>query len=294
MTKNTVHGFMPFSGGFVKKRLSSDEIKSIELNILLELDRICAEHDLTYLLAYGTCLGALRHEGFIPWDDDIDVFMPRDDYEKLYDLFQDGIESPYRLLTHRDESSIYQFFKLVDPATESYETFVGKNHPIGLWVDIFPLEQVDPSSKKELDALMRKHERIGLKRSFAVADSSVGSTPAIKLVKKIACPIARALFDVSHLNRLLEKDAIDMPAITGVDASTSREEGYVCDLLGDANIIEASLLFPPRRAPFEGRMLPIPNRAEEYLALNYGDWKVLPPESERHVHFPEAYAIDGK
>ena len=85
-----------------------------------------------------------------------------------------------------------------------------------------------------------------------------------------------------------------MPAITGVDASTSREEGYVCDLLGDANIIEASLLFPPRRAPFEGRMLPIPNRAEEYLALNYGDWKALPPESERHVHFPEAYAIDGK
>lgn len=283
---------MPFPGGFVKKRLSSDEIKSTELNILLELDRICAEHGLTYLLAYGTCLGAARHKGFIPWDDDIDVFMPRADYEKLYALFKNGLESPYKLLTHRDGSSVYQFFKLVDPATESYETFVGKSRPIGLWVDIFPLERIEPKGRAAFDGILRKHKRIGWKRSFALADSSVASTPAIKLVKKIVCPIARALFDVEKLNRQLEENAVSLPSATGADPAAPYETGYFCDLLGDANVFEASLLFPARKASFEGHMLPIPNRTEEYLSLNYGDWKALPPEDERHLHFPEAYAID--
>ena len=65
------------------RRLSPDEIKQIELNVLVELDRVCREQGLRYYLAFGTLLGALRHGGFIPWDDDIDVYMPRRDYEKL-------------------------------------------------------------------------------------------------------------------------------------------------------------------------------------------------------------------
>lgn len=276
----------------MKRRLSSAEIKKIELDILLELDRICTENGLTYLLAYGTCLGAVRHGGFIPWDDDIDVFMPRDDYEKLYNLFREGMETPYKLVSYRDESSIYQFFKLVDPATESYETFVGKSHPIGLWVDIFPLERVNPSSEKQLRTLMKKHERIGLARSFAVADSSVASTSAIKLAKKIICPIARTLFNVTKLNRRLEENALALPKATEADMSAPTEEGYVCDLLGDAHVIDASILFPVRKAPFEGHELPIPGQAEAYLDINYGDWKALPPEEERHLHFPEAYAVE--
>ncbi|MDO4443473.1 MAG: LicD family protein [Slackia sp.] len=275
----------------MKRRLSADEIKSVELDILFEFDRICTEHGLTYLLAYGTCLGAIRHNGFIPWDDDIDVCMPRDDYEKLYALFERGIETPYKLVSHRDGSSIYQFLKLVDPATESYETFTGKAHPIGLWVDIFPLERVDPSSE-QFGRLMKKHERIGLKRSFAVADSSVASTPAIKAVKKIVCPIARALFDVADLNRKLEENALAVTRETGVDTSAPIEQGWVCDVIGGTRAIDASLLFPPRKASFEGRELPVPKKAEAYLEAMYGDWRALPPEDQRHLHFPEAYAIE--
>ena len=282
---------MPFPGGLVKRPLSADEIKEKELAILLELDRICTEHGLTYLLAYGTCLGAIRHGGFIPWDDDVDVFMPREDYEKLYTLFEQGIESPYRLVSHRDASSLYQFFKLVDPDTEAYETFVGKKHPIGLWVDIFPLERVDPSSQ-HFKPLLKKHARTGLKRSFAVADPSVASTAAIKLVKKIVCPIARALFDVSDRNKKLEADALALPSVTGVDASEPIEQGWVCDLLGDACVIDASLLFPVRKTLFEGHELPVARRAEDYLEITYGDWHALPPEDQRHLHFPEAYAIE--
>ena len=276
----------------MKRQLSADEIKQVELGILLELDRICAEHGLTYMLAYGTCLGALRHQGFIPWDDDIDVFMPRDDYERLYDLFAHGLESRYRLVSHRDGSSIYPIFKLVDPATESYETFVGKAHPMGLWVDIFPLERVGAGHEKQLASLVRKRNRIGLARSFAVADTSVASTEAIKLVKKIVCPFARALFKVDDLNRRLERCALDLPAATGALPSAPREEGRVCDFLDECDVYDASVFFPVQKTLFEGHELPIPNRAEEYLERAYGDWKTPPPEDKRLLHFPEAYAVE--
>ncbi len=281
------------SGGIVKRQLSADEIKSTELNILLEFDRICTEHNLDYVLAYGTCLGALRHQGFIPWDDDIDVCMPRDSYEKLFEIFQQGVDTPYQLVTHRDGSSIYQFFKLIDPNTESYETFVGKKHPIGLWIDIFPLDRCNPDAADAFDAIKRKNERIGLKRSFTVTDTSVASTPAIKLVKKIVCPFARALYDVADLNRKLEDLALELPQATGADTNAAIDEGAYCDFLGgDMHVMDASLLFPAARAMFEGHSLPVPARAKEYLTLAYGDWHALPPEDQRHLHFPEAYALE--
>ena len=129
------------------RKLSSDEIKRIELSIMKELDRICREHGLTYSLAYGTALGAVRHGGFIPWDDDIDIVMPRPDYERLLSLFKNGLKCLYKLVSYRDGSSIYQFAKLIDENTSSYETFVGRDHATGLWVDIFPIEPTDePSS----------------------------------------------------------------------------------------------------------------------------------------------------
>lgn len=276
----------------MKKQLSSDEIKAIELNILLELDRICKEYNLTYVLAYGTCLGAIRHQGFIPWDDDIDVFMPRDDYERLYHLFEKEIvETPYSLVSYRDGSSIYQILKLTDPTTESYETFVGKKHPIGLWVDIFPLERVNPSSR-QLNGLLKKHTLLSLIRNFAVADTNVASTPAIKFVKKILCPIIRKLSNVEKLNAKLDQNAIDLPKITKADCNTPRDQGYVCDLLGEEPTMAASLIFPPKTAIFEGHELPVPAQAERYLEISYGDWKKLPPESQRFLHFPEAYAVE--
>ena len=70
----------------MKTKLSITEIKNIELSILIEFDKYCLNNDLTYFLCGGTLLGCIRHKGFIPWDDDIDVFMPRSDYEKFYEL----------------------------------------------------------------------------------------------------------------------------------------------------------------------------------------------------------------
>ena len=267
------------------RRLSSQEIKLIELDILREFARICEKYNLSYLLAYGTALGAVRHQGFIPWDDDIDVFMPRADYEKLYYLCtsSDVLSSPYQLVSYRDESSIYQFFKIVDRRTSAYETFVGKTHPIGLWIDIFPLEPVGGVNKKVLSKVLRRQRRIGLLRSFAVADPNVGSSSVIVAVKKIISPIARR-FD---LRKLAEK--LDENARSAGEMGT--EESWY-DIVGMCGPFDGSIMFPASKVCFENGLFNGPAQPKAFLAQQYGNWESVPPENKRDVHFPEAYVIN--
>ena len=92
--------------------LTEEELKIVEKRILERFDRLASEHGLRYSIAYGTLLGAMRHGGFIPWDDDIDIVMPREDYEKLRALsFDDG---NFRILDYRrDRKYYYSFLKLL-------------------------------------------------------------------------------------------------------------------------------------------------------------------------------------
>ena len=263
--------------------LAPNEIKRIELSVLIELDRICAMNGLTYLLAYGSVLGAVRHGGFIPWDDDIDVYMPRADYEELIKIYAKGVDSSCNLVSYRDNSSLYQFAKLVDCSTLAYETFVGPSHPIGLWVDIFPLEPTDFPSSPQVKNAIACNKCVGLARSFAVADPSVGSSKAVILIKKIICPLMRH-FSIQKLNRKLDKDAMAVASPKGLEAS------YVISLVGgDYVVFPTSVIFPTKPITFENHTFPGPANPEAYLSAQYGDWRTPPPENERLLHFPEAY-----
>ena len=120
------------------KKLSSEEIKQIELNLLLKLDEICKKYKLRYYLCGGTLLGAVRHKGFIPWDDDIDVLMPREDFEKLLRLEkkqkQDTVE---KIVSWKSGNSIYPFIKLINTNTVLKEKYLSEEFTTGIWIDIF-------------------------------------------------------------------------------------------------------------------------------------------------------------
>lgn len=267
------------------RRLSSQEIKLIELDILKEFARICEKYNLSYLLAYGTALGAVRHQGFIPWDDDIDVFMPRSDYERLYSLCTSSgvLSSPYQLVSYRNESSIYQFFKIVDQRTSAYETFVGKSHPIGLWIDIFPLEPIGGVNEKTLNKVLRRQRRIGLLRSYAVADSNVGSSRVVVALKKVIGPIARR-FDLKMLAEKLDENARSVGEI-------GTEESWY-DIVGMCGPFDGSIMFPASKIHFEDELFNGPAQPKAFLAQQYGNWESIPPENKRDVHFPEAYVVN--
>ena len=125
------------------KYLSMDEIKSVELEILKYIHNFCIENDIKYFLNYGTLIGAVRHKGFIPWDDDIDICMFRKDYEKFIDLFSkdDGI---YKILSLETDDKYYNnFIKVINSKTKIEDERNYKTYDLGIFVDIFPIDSFD-------------------------------------------------------------------------------------------------------------------------------------------------------
>lgn len=128
------------------RNISFEEMKKVELEILSFFADFCETHNLRYFLAYGTLIGAIRHKGFIPWDDDVDIQMPREDYDILISLFNIGNDSPYRLISPLEKQSCYTIVKIIDTRTIKIENGI-KNDPLGIDIDIFPLDGI-PSVDK--------------------------------------------------------------------------------------------------------------------------------------------------
>ena len=134
------------------KKLSKEECKKISLNILLDVTKFCDEHDITYFLACGTLLGAIRHKGFIPWDDDVDIMMPRPDYNIFIDTYT---SDTYKVL--KPCEGLLYYAKVYDTNTIKYEkgTDYKKNKPYGVDIDVFPLDGIVNDSKI-IEKLYRK------------------------------------------------------------------------------------------------------------------------------------------
>ena len=133
------------------KRISFEEAKRVELDILLHVAKFCDEHGLRYFLAYGTLIGAVRHKGFIPWDDDIDIQMPREDYEKLLELYpKENTDEKYFLLAPEMKGAHHPYAKIIDTRTVKKELGAKKNNPLGVDIDVFPLDG-QPDGDKEFE-----------------------------------------------------------------------------------------------------------------------------------------------
>ncbi len=137
--------------------LTLKETQNVLLDMLTEMDRVCRENGLHYSLAYGTLLGAIRHKGFIPWDDDVDIVMPRPDYEKLYELVKEGrivFRKHYSLSEDRGKKGVYPFVKLLDDRY-SVKSTTHIEVP-NVYLDIFPLDGMPQLPPKEQKKLHRK------------------------------------------------------------------------------------------------------------------------------------------
>ncbi|MDE7158348.1 MAG: LicD family protein, partial [Clostridiales bacterium] len=139
------------------KRLNLNEVHEALFGLLCEFDRVCREHNLKYSLSYGTLLGAVRHKGFIPWDDDIDVNMPRPDYEKFVELANSGVLGEHFCISKdRGKGTYYCFTKLMDKRFP----LRSPNHievPY-LFLDVFPVDGV-PEDETERNKLFKKERK---------------------------------------------------------------------------------------------------------------------------------------
>ena len=254
------------------------EIQSKLLDMLVWFDGYCRAHGLRYYALGGTLLGAVRHQGFIPWDDDVDVGMPRKDYEKLAELMGSGIHDGYVLETEysEDPKYCYTFSKLYDTSTTLIEN-VSTGLKRGLFLDVFPLDGLgngpEPDMKrfhkiKNLNGFyIARVTRIRKGRSFL----KNAATVAVKAIPGFILDNRKLRIRISRMCKKYDFDASDWA-------------GSMLEDLWDNGIVPRSFFGTPADYPFEGHTILGAERADEFLTALFGDWRQLPPEEKRVTH----------
>lgn len=261
------------------KELTAREVQLGELSILKRLAQLCEELELRYFLFYGTLLGAVRHQGFIPWDDDVDVAMPRPDYDRLIAYLTDHAQElyPLKLMNyHTSKDYIYPISRLCDTRYRiDYQGTV--EYGLGLFVDIYPLDGCG-TTQKEKKALVRKNRMLALlafqagMQKFASSGTAGWRTPAKFLMYCYA-----KLRGSHYFAKRLEKNA-KRYSYEGCETVNC----MVWDVLDFG--IDKKLLEGCRYLPFEDTRFRVPEGYDGVLRLFYGDYMQLPPEEDRVGH----------
>ena len=262
-----------------RNRLSEQEIKKVELDALLYIRKICQQYHLRYYLAWGTLLGAVRHKGFIPWDDDIDIMMPRSDYERLLELVPSLRHSYYKILSNpKNEDYYYTHAKMIDTRTLCVENDLQTIQNMGIWVDIFPLDGMPDKFKIHYFKMRVLHRMRALSAHPKMPETSFMMTPIIYLAWKIV-RIFGFQFFVNRMERLARKYAYES---SNYVSNVVEPEARIC--IYRKEVFDSSLLLSFEKESFE-----VPILYQEYLKNTYGDYMQLPPVEKRIGHSFEAY-----
>lgn len=259
-------------------RLTLDEVKEIQVDILKDVTAVCRENDLQYYLVYGTLLGAVRHSGFIPWDDDIDIALPRDDFDKLESIYRLRPPKQYRWVDYKDDCRIpNNIAKLCDRQTVLTEGWMAAYKvplSLGVCIDIFSLDGVPRASiMKELH-----YYRVQLLKMPMVI-STLNNSESRPLHKRLIIALIQWLIDKPLVRRavheFLEK------AIRQYEYASSEE---VCSYLaayGKKGSFPKEWIGEGTTLAFEGLSLSVFHEYDKYLSQIYGDYLELPPLEER-------------
>ncbi len=245
----------------MEKPYTIEKAKTSLFEILIEFASFCEEHNLCYFLAYGTLLGAVRHQGFIPWDDDIDVMMPEKDYLKLKELYH---SKRFSLHTCYDDPTILlPMGRMYDNNTYGID---GRRHTLGLSIDIY-LMFGSPVTETEVDMHInniRKFTNIGL--GFKKWGNG--------LYHRYLLPERNFLLQMSkHYNMKRLEEYQKYPF----------EEGDYVFITTDSRRYKRSYFEGREKKMFEGREFYVPAGWHECLTVRYHDYMKLPPEEDRKI-----------
>lgn len=250
--------------------LTLEELKKLQFDILSNVDSFCKENNLRYSLAYGTLLGAVRHKGFIPWDDDIDIWMPRADY----DVFRKKYKHSRYFVVDKFDNIMLPFGKVCDNQTKLIENANYSFSP-GVFIDIFPIDNL-PSNIRDAQSIKVKIRTLYRLKSI----KEIRYNKSRSVVKNILLAILKASIALLSYKSILER----------ISKLMLKAKPYESMYLTDYNDYEKDVRIPLGsfesliELPFEGKMFSCIANYNDVLTSSYGGYMKLPPVEKRVSH----------
>lgn len=259
------------------REILPEEMKRRLVEMVADIDGICRENGINLYMSGGTLLGAVRHKGFIPWDDDIDMYVSRPDYEKLISIMQNRKgDSKFRLLSHEtDKNYLYPFAKYMDTTTLLIEKGGYAGVETGLFVDIFPIDGLGQSVSQAKKQMRKVNPYIILNLSLLVKPWR----KEVSFIKNLAIACVRLIAKTIGADYIHRK-MIEL--VKKVPYDGSAYVGEFIDETGDKRIMLKDEMYNGyTEMEFENIKLKAPVNWDKWLTQFYGDYMKLPPEEER-------------
>lgn len=242
------------------------------LSIMDDIDNVCTQHNLKYYLIGGSLLGAVRHNGFIPWDDDLDIIMPREDFEKLVEIYQTSNDSDFYLRWITTESNYWQLFaKVCKKNTVFKEDSLDETVPSGIFVDIFPVDLCG-NYNWWLNIL-----RMSINQLRTLLCAGVMNKQRSDIKNRIS-----KLIGSRNIHRCVNF-IIKLGSLTGNTNYAMYGSGYHLK----KQLFPKEWIGNGHRLPFESKSYKCPDQPSKVLQLTFGNtYMQLPPEDRRITHLP--------
>ena len=254
------------------KKLDIDEIKEVELGVMDYIHNICKEKGINYSLAYGSLLGAVRHRGFIPWDDDLDIALKRDEYDKLYQAILEDNNSIYKIVSWENDSRYpYPFYRVYDSRTVYENNYIQNDIELGICVDVFPFDDYKDVNKEITKLDM--YRRLSVYTLYGIRNKEAGIKNIVRYLMLVVFRLTR----VKTWNKKLN------------DCSKAPVAGEYIDYLMESKKystkLDAKALDEVVECKFEDRVYNIPKDYDHILTTIYGsDYMEIPSLEKRIQH----------
>ena len=253
------------------------ELQSRLLEIMRYFHSVCVENNIRYYVLGGTCLGAVRHKGFIPWDDDIDVGMPRCDYDRLIAILKKSNHPKYCVEAPGDAPDfVYSYAKLYDATTTLVEN-TRYRVSRGIYLDLFPLDGAG-DSPEDAYRHFKKIERYHYYKNTKVC----ALNPGRKMYKNLAILAGRCIPECIFGWRWARKKSEELCASRPYD-----DYAYIGNMYGNwrfREVVPREVFGEPKLYAFEDMQVCGPQDADTYLTTMYGNYMQLPPVEKRVTH----------
>lgn len=269
--------------------LKEDELRKVQLKMLemlKDIDKVCKENNIQYFLDYGSLLGAIRHKGFIPWDDDLDIAMTREDFNKFEKIAQQGLGKEYFIQTPTTDR-FYTLFHVPLKVRDNNSKIIEHDFPEdtkfhqGIYIDVFPIDKIPNSKFKQF--LCDSYCKVLKYQNLVVIGFE-----SLSLGKKVIYLFAKPIM-YFYMRILKYKTRYKIESWLR-KSSEKKYSGYQTGMeTGLLFKYKEDDIFPIKEVEFESEKFPVPNKYDKILKEYYGDYMKLPNEEDRECHSDEVY-----